>query len=107
MPVPKEKNRNLPSEAEIIACIERLAREILNLPPGHMGTDDGLRPEAALVTTLDLDSVARLELLFAIEETYGIIIDLEDGVKLDTVGDLVHMVRKHVSESTSDGNPTT
>ncbi len=75
-------------EAEILADIERVAREHLAgphpLPP--------LRPETRLVEDLRLDSLRLLTLVIEVENRFRIRLDEGDEAAIETVGDLVRVI---------------
>ncbi len=55
----------------------------------HLKRDvSAIRPSASLRDDLGLDSLAMIELLFKIEETFDLEIPNEDLLKLNTVGDV-------------------
>ena len=45
---------------------------------------------------LDLDSLATLEIIYELEEQFGVTMDIEDLQNILTIGDLVNMVRNTI-----------
>lgn len=69
----------LPALEEIYAEIKRFRRE--------------LRPSDRIVRDLEIDSLATLEMLLALEERFGVsLVDNPRAVKTETVGDLVRLL---------------
>lgn len=77
------------SEAQIIDGIAEVARQ-------HLGWNDELRPEMRLVEDLELDSLKTLTLALEVENHFRVCLDEEAGIQ--TVGDLVAIIRAHIDE---------
>jgi acyl carrier protein len=77
------------SEAQIIDGIAEVARQ-------HLGWNDELRPEMRLVEDLELDSLKTLTLALEVENHFRVCLDEEAGIQ--TVGDLVAIIRAHLDE---------
>jgi acyl carrier protein len=58
----------------------------LNLDPSE------IKPESLLADDLDADSLDAVELIIALEESYGVEIETEDAEALKTVGDIVALL---------------
>ena len=74
------------NEAEILAEIAALAREKLE-------RDIPLRPGMRLVEDLELDSLGLLTLAVEVENRFEICLDEEDEIAIETVADLVEVIR--------------
>ena len=77
------------SEAEIIDGIAEVARQ-------HLGWKGSLRPEMRLVEDLELDSLKTLTLALEVENHFRVCLDEEAGIQ--TVGDLVTIIRELLDE---------
>jgi acyl carrier protein len=68
----------------------------------NRGLDPALITEDAKLGDLGLDSIALADLSFGLFATQGIMLD--DGIILyaDTIGDLVDVIAKHISDHPSD-----
>lgn len=76
------------SEERVIECLVKEA-----------GVDrDRITPDATLVDDLDLDSLDVVELVMDLEDEFGIEISDEDSERVETVGDLVALVKRLSSE---------
>lgn len=51
-----------------------------------------------LVEDLNADSLDIVELLMLLEDEYGIVIEDEDAVKLNTIGDVVNYISKQIKK---------
>jgi acyl carrier protein len=59
------------------------------------GTDvAAITPEASLIDDLGVDSLSMVEIIYAIEDNFGLSIPEEDSKDLITVGDAVAYVKK-------------
>lgn len=56
---------------------------------------DMVRPESSLSVDLLPDSFEMIELVTAIEGQYGLRIEYENVVDLDTIAEIVHYIQKH------------
>jgi acyl carrier protein len=56
---------------------------------------EDVTPAASFVDDLGADSLDRVELIMALEETFGIEIPDEDAEKISTVKDAVDYIQKH------------
>ena len=72
---------------EVLAGIECVARE-------HVDFEGDLRPEMRLVEDLELDSLAALTLAVEVENRFRIRLEPEIEAEIETVGDLVAVVRR-------------
>lgn len=74
-------------EALILAGIAEVARL-------HLGWEGALTPDMRLVEDLRLDSVRLLTLAAEVENRFRIFLDEADEARIETVGDLVAIVRR-------------
>ena len=56
---------------------------------------DKVKPEASFTEDLKADSLAVVELVLALEETFKIEIPDEDTEKIKTVGDAINYIKTH------------
>ena len=73
------------SDVQIIDGIAEVARQ-------HLGWNDELRPEMRLVEDLELDSLKTLTLALEVENHFRVCLDEKAGIQ--TVGDLVAIIRE-------------
>lgn len=88
--------KNPPGESAVLAHLRAIAAEKLELPPAQLAL---ITPDLALVEGLQLDSLAQVTLLAAIEDDFGMTIDFEDREKIHTVADLVNLIRGQATRS--------
>lgn len=74
-------------DAVILEGIAQVARE-------HLGWQGPLTPDMRLVEDLRLDSVRLLTLAAEVENRFRVLLDEADELALETVGDLVAVVRR-------------
>lgn len=74
-------------DATILEGIAQVARE-------HLGWEGPLSPEMRLVEDLRLDSIRLLTLAAEIENRFRVLLDEVDEARIETVGDLVAIVRR-------------
>jgi len=79
------------SDEDILAGIQDVARI-------HLDWQDPLEPEMRLVEDLRLDSIRLLTLASEVENRFRILLDELDEGAIATVGDLVSIVRRKLSE---------
>ena len=77
------------SDEAILAGVAEVARD-------HLGWLGELSPEMRLVEDLRLDSVRLLTLAMEVENRFRIFLDELDEGSIETVGDLVAVVRKRL-----------
>lgn len=75
------------SEEAILLGITEVARQ-------HLGWEGGLTPEMRLVEDLRLDSIRLLTLAAEVENRFRVLLDEMDEAAIETVGDLVAIVRR-------------
>ena len=64
----------------------------------QLGVDAAdVTPASSFVDDLGADSLDRVELIMALEETFGMEIPDEDAEKIQTVGDAVKYITEHKS----------
>jgi acyl carrier protein len=56
---------------------------------------DKVKPEASFADDLKADSLAVVELVLALEETFKVEIPDEDTEKIKTVGDAINYIKSH------------
>ena len=56
---------------------------------------DRVKPEASFADDLKADSLAVVELVLALEETFKVEIPDEDTEKIKTVGDAINYIKSH------------
>jgi len=77
------------TDREILVGIAEVARQ-------HLGFDGTLEPRTRLVEDLGLDSLKLLTLAVEVENRFRICLDPEDETGIETVADLVTIVRKQL-----------
>lgn len=77
------------SEEAILEGITEVAR-------AHLGWEGALTPEMRLIEDLRLDSVRLLTLAMEVENRFRVFLDELDEGSIETVGDLVAVVRKRL-----------
>ena len=78
------------SDDVILAGIAEVARL-------HLGWEGALTPEMRLVEDLRLDSIRLLTLAAEVENRFRVLLDEVDEMAIETVGDLVALVRRKLS----------
>jgi acyl carrier protein len=78
------------SEGEILAGLEKIARERLEV-------DRTLTMQSRLVEELRLDSLRLLTLAVEVENRFRVRLDPEDEGAIETVGDLVRVVERKLA----------
>ena len=84
-----------PSEADVLAQIADVARE-------HLQWTDPIAPEQPLVEALALDSLRQLTFIVELENRFRIRLDEGDGSDVQTVSDLIDLIRRKLAERPSD-----
>ncbi len=79
-----------PTDAEILAGITAVARK-------HLDRREPLAPGMHLVEDLELDSIRLLTLAVEVENHFRVCLDEEDDRGIETVGDLVAVVRRELA----------
>ena len=75
------------------AAVEDKVKQII---VEQLGVDEGeVTPNASFVDDLGADSLDRVELIMALEETFGMEIPDEDAEKISTVQDAVDYIQKN------------
>jgi acyl carrier protein len=69
--------------------------------------DEGVVPEARLREDLDLDSLDGVDLVIALEKTFGIRLEDEELLEMKTVGDIHAHIRAHYGKSGVIQDPVT
>ena len=79
-------------EQLILESLRELLKREFELP------EEALRPEASLAGDLDLDSLDAAALELELEATTGVQLELDDLKGVETLGDLVAMLRDRTPE---------
>lgn len=79
------------SEEAILDGVAEVARR-------HLGWEEELTPEMRLVEDLQLDSVRLLTLAVEVENRFRVCLDELDEGAIETVGDLVAVVRRKLGD---------
>jgi acyl carrier protein len=75
----------------ILADLKRIAVGKLELAPERLAR---IRPDASLVEVLELDSLAQVVFVLEIEEHYGFRFEPEEIARVQTIADLVGVIRR-------------
>lgn len=78
----------------ILAHLKDVAREQLNMSSEQIA---GINPDARILDSLQLDSLATVVLMAAIEKDFGCAFDPEELQQVETVRDLVALIAKRTS----------
>ena len=78
------------NERSILAGLAAVARE-------HLGWEGPLTPEMRLVEDLRLDSIRLLTLAAEVENRFRVLLAEEDELEIETVGDLIAIVRRKLA----------
>ena len=77
----------------------RIENAVIHVLSNAMEIDAGaIRRESNLRDDLGLDSFGAIQILFDLEEKYGIEIEDENLVKFKTVGDVVDFIEKRIED---------
>lgn len=87
-----------PADGAVLAGIAEVAAE-------HVGWQGELAPEMRLVEDLRLDSLRLLTLAVEVENRFRVALDEEDEAGIETVGDLVAVVRRKLAARGGDAAP--
>jgi acyl carrier protein len=79
------------SSEQIYERLRAIAIERLSLTPEQI---ESMRPDLPLVEGLQLDSLAQVTLIAAIEDEFGIVLEIEDRQRVTTIRDLVTLIRE-------------
>ena len=92
----KSENKRTVAVEEIVAHLKKLAEENLQLTPEQIGR---IHPDLPMVEGLQLDSLAQVTLITAIEDDFGFLLEPEDREQLHTIGDLVQMIQDRATKT--------
>jgi acyl carrier protein len=79
---------------QIYLRLKGIAETQLALTPEQM---QRISPGLPLVEGFQLDSLAQVTLMAAIEDEFGVVIELEDRQRITTLGDLVTLIEEGTS----------
>jgi len=82
-------------EKSILIHLKQIAEEQLNMTPEQIAA---INPNARILETMQLDSLAQVVLMAAIERDFGCTLDPEEVQQIETLRDLVAMIARRVSE---------
>ena len=85
------------SQEAILERLKEVARDELNMTPEKIAAID---PDAPLVETLQLDSLAQVVLMSHIEQDFGCVFEPEELQQIRTLRDLLAMISHRASERT-------
>ncbi len=77
---------------DVLATVSEMLHEVATDHPT-------ITLETRLLEDLGLDSVAQMELLSMIDETLGLEVEMEDVVGLETVGQVVDVVKRYLKNA--------
>jgi acyl carrier protein len=83
----------------ILTVLRRIAVEKLEMTPARL---ERIRPDASLVEVLELDSLAQVMFVLEIEEHYGFQFDPEEIARVQTIADLVGVIRSRSPRDSVD-----
>lgn len=73
-----------------------IAKKVIDIISKQLEIEpDKIRPEASFTDDLKADSLAVVELVLALEETFGVEIPDEDTEKIRTVQDAISYIQTH------------
>ena len=77
--------------------MENIEQKVIEIIAVSLGVDpEEVTPEASFVEDLGADSLDTVELVMEFEEEFGIEIPDEDAEKIQTVGDAIEYIQKHL-----------
>jgi acyl carrier protein len=82
-------------EKSILMHLKHIAVEQLNMTPEQIGA---INPSARIMDSLQLDSLAQVVLMAAIERDFGCTLDAEQLQDVETLRDLVALIARRVGE---------
>lgn len=81
---------------EILKYLKRIAQENLDLKPEQI---TGMNLDTPIVEGLQLDSLAQVTLITAIESDFGFEFELEDREQIHSIRDLVRMIQARAAQA--------
>jgi acyl carrier protein len=85
-----QEDLSIRTTEEILSYLRKIAIETLKLDSEHISR---IQPDSPLFETLLLDSLSAVEIMFEIEEYYGIQFEPEDMMRVKTIKDLVGLIQ--------------
>ena len=82
------------SAQQIYERLRAIAIERLSLTPEQIAS---MSPEQPIVEGLQLDSLAQVALIAAIEDEFGVVLELEDRQNIHTLADLVALIKERAT----------
>ena len=83
-------------ERSILIHLKQIAEEQLNMTPQQIAAID---PNARILDAMQLDSLAQVVLMAAIERDFGCALDPEELQHIETLRDLVALIAQRASEA--------
>lgn len=83
-------------ERSVLIHLKQIAEEQLNMTPQQIAAID---PNSRILETMQLDSLAQVVLMAAIERDFGCALNPEELQHIETLGDLVAMIAQRASEA--------
>jgi acyl carrier protein len=84
------------SPEQIYQRLRAIAIERLSLTPEQIAS---MRPDLPLVEGLQLDSLAQVTLIAALEDEFGFELELEDRARITTIRDLVSLIQERSTKT--------
>lgn len=75
----------------ILEQVIRVVAETLNIPPST------ITRESSAENTIGWDSLAHVNLMIAIEQTFDIALDVEDFAKLNSIQSITEFIEKNIT----------
>ncbi len=95
----RRRGTEMAQEQNVEFRVREVIRELLGL-----GSGEELKPESLIVGDLGADSLDQVELMYALEEEFGIEIPDDDAVKLETVGAIFAYITAHLKPGDQNGS---
>jgi len=81
-------------EKSILMHLKQIAQEQLNMTPEQLAA---INPNGRILETLQLDSLGQVVLMAAIERDFGCALDPEEVQTVETLRDLVAIIKRRAS----------
>jgi acyl carrier protein len=83
-------------EESILARLKEVAQGELNMTTEQIAALD---PDAQLLDSMQLDSLAQVVLMSAVERDFGCVFELEELQEIETLRDLVRMIAQRATRN--------